>query len=265
MTKQPILLGFRYVGEKVGIPLVVKKHSELTVLATIVDSALATTMQLDDGRRMTRMIYTVRNNRNQFLRLDMPARAEIWSAAVGGSTVTPARDEKGSVLIPLIRSAATAQELTSFPVELVYVETPEKAAPAGGTMHVEFPRVDVEAPTMHVMVNYYAPGEGRYGRPGGLFAPAQSGFSGTLRLVEKFATMATDRAEVVAVEPNKQAQAMQQQFEAKMEAEAKATGASPIRVRLPVEGRLFKLEKILALPKDNLFFDVEYSDWNAAK
>jgi hypothetical protein len=54
---------------------------------------------------------------------------------------------------------------------------------------------------------------------------------------------------------------MQKQFEAKMEAEAKATGATPIRVRLPVDGKLFKLEKILVLPDDVLFVDVEYSNW----
>jgi hypothetical protein len=54
---------------------------------------------------------------------------------------------------------------------------------------------------------------------------------------------------------------MQKQFEVKMDAEAKAAGATPIRVRLPVDGKLFKLEKILALPNDVLFVDVEYSGW----
>ena len=49
MTKQPILLGFRYVGETFGIELTVRKHGEVGVLVTIVDSALATVMQSTTG------------------------------------------------------------------------------------------------------------------------------------------------------------------------------------------------------------------------
>ena len=90
--------------------------------------------------------------------------------------------DKKNVLIPLIRSAVGARELASFPVELVYVETPEKTAPTSGKMHVELPKLNT--PAMHVMANYYAPAEGKYGRPGGLFAAPKGGFTGTLRPVK---------------------------------------------------------------------------------
>ena len=75
--------------------------------------------------------------------------------------------------------------------------------------------------------------------------------------------MATDAAagNVVKVDLPKQAQKMQQQFEQQIEQRAKAAGATPIRVRLPVDGQLFRLEKILALPGDKLFFTVNYSNW----
>ncbi|HUT59486.1 MAG TPA: hypothetical protein VNA25_16675 [Phycisphaerae bacterium] len=263
MTKQPILLGFRYTGEKLSIPLTIKKHGEVGVLTTIVDSALFTMMQLNDGRRMTRVIYTVRNNRNQFLRTQMPAGAEIWSAAVGGETVSPAADEKKNVLIPLIRSTG-ASGMSSFPVELVYVETPDKPAPTTGRLHVELPRLNT--PIMHVMVNYYLPAEGRYQTPGGLFSSAKSGFSGSLRMVSEFASMTTDRGgQPVAAQPQKQAQAMQEQFEAKMEAQARAAGVTPIRVRLPLDGKLYKLEKILALQGDVLFLEVQYRGWRGGR
>ncbi len=264
MTKQPILLGFRYVGETFGIELTVRKHGEVGVLVTIVDSALATVMQLNDGRRMTRILYTVRNNRNQFLRAQMPAGAEIWSASVSGNTVSPAIDQQKNVLIPLVRSAAGEAELASFPVEIVYVETPKETAPAEGKLHVALPRLDT--PAIHVMVDYYAPAEGKYEKSGGLFASPKSGFSGTLSTVDRFAVMAADRAgEVVPVNAPKQAQAMQEQFQTKMENEARAAGVTPIRVRLPIDGKLFKLEKILALPGDDLYFDLEYGGWKAAR
>ena len=264
MTNQPILLGFRYVSDKFSIPLTVKKHGEVSVLVTIVDSAMYTIMQLSDGRRMTRAIYTVRNNRNQFLRVKMPAGADIWSASVGGKTVGPAVDDKKNVLIPLIRSAVGARELASFPVELVYVETPEKTAPASGKMHVELPKLNT--PAMHVMANYYAPAEGKYGQPGGLFAAPKGGFTGTLHQVDKFTSMSADRGgKVVVRDAARRAQRMQKQFNVKMTTEAQAAGVTPIRVRLPINGKIFKLEKILALPGDNLYFDVVYSDWKASE
>jgi len=264
MTKQPILLGFRYVSDKFNIPLTVKKHGEVSVLVTIVDSAMYTIMQLPDGRRMTRAIYTVRNNRNQFLRIKMPAGADIWSASVGGKTVAPAVDQKHNVLVPLIRSASGARELASFPVELVYVETPKKTAPASGKMHVALPQLNT--PAMHVMANYYAPAEGKYGRSGGLFAAPQSGFTGTLHLVKGFTRMSADGGGMVVVrDAAKQAQNMQKQFNVKLATEARTAGVTPIRVRLPINGKVFKLEKILALPGDNLYFDAVYRDWKASE
>ncbi|HPD17502.1 MAG TPA: hypothetical protein PLE19_21405 [Planctomycetota bacterium] len=260
MTKQPILLGFRYVGDTFTIPLTVKRHDEVGVLVTIVDSALFTGMQLNDGRRITKVVYSVRNNRNQFLRLKMPEGATIWSAEVSGNTATPARDDKGNVLIPLIRSASGAQELASFPVDIVYVEAPATAAPKRGSLRVDLPQMD--APTMHVMYNYYLPIEGHYRT----WLLGKSTFAGPLREVEKFAALATGPERIVVPhDAQQQAQQMEEQVQARVEQEAKAAGAEPIRVRLPINGKLFQLEKILSLPSDELWFEVTYRGWEPAK
>jgi len=260
MTKQPVLLAYRYVTDKFTIPLTIKKHGEVSVLITIVDSALFTAMQLEDGRRMTKAVYTVRNNRNQFLRLQMPKGAELWSVEVGGSPVAPAKDDKDNILIPLIRSASSAAELASFPVDLVYVETPATAAPSRGTLRVDLPKCD--APIMHVMTSFYLPSEGAY--KSWLFG--ESGFTGPLRIVKDFASMATGPTrEVVVVDAAKQAVQLEQQAQTRADTQARAAGATPIRVRLPINGRLFRLEKILALPKDELWFEVRYRGWETPK
>ena len=166
MTNQPILLGFRYVGKTFAIPLTISKHGEVPVLVTVADSALFTGMQLNDGRRMTRAVYSIRNNRSQFLRLKMPTGAEIWSVSVAGNTVAPGADTEGNVLIPLIRSKAGSSELTAFPVTIVYVETPQggKAPESGGTLRVQLPVCPRGVPVMHVMYNLYLPPEGKYTR-----------------------------------------------------------------------------------------------------
>ena len=255
MTNQPILLGFRYVADTFALPLTIKKHAEVGVLVTIVDSALFTAMQLEDGRRMTKAVYSVRNNRNQFLRLKLPEDAEIWSAEVSGNTVSPAKDEQGNVLIPLVRSAAGARELAAFPVDLVYVQTPDKPVARRGTVRVDLPTVG--APSMHVMVNYYVPPDARYRKGWG-----RSPFAGPLRHVDDFTALATGpQAEVIRRDAANQVAQMQQQVEAQVDRQARKAGATPIRVRLPINGKLFRFEKILALPGDQLWFSVDYSGW----
>jgi hypothetical protein len=207
---------------------------------------------------MTKVVYSVRNNRNQFLRLSMPPGADVWSASVGGNTVSPAKDDKGQLLIPLIRSAG-ARELTSFPVELVYVETPAKAPPAEGRLRVQMPKTD--APVIHVMFNYYLPAEGDYTVSAGLFSRGL-GFSGPLRVVSEFASLASGTSDTAVMQKSQQqAEELQKQADTKADATAKMAGAQPIRVTLPVQGRLFKLEKVLALPGDELWFEVQYSNW----
>jgi len=254
MTNQPILLAYRYVVDRFSIPLNIKKHGELDVLVTIVDAASFTAMQLGDGRRITRAIYKVRNNRNQFLRMQMPAGAEIWSVSVNGKPASPAKDAAGSVLIPLVRSRARASELASFPVELVYVETPTKAPESRGTLHVDLPGLTV--PLMHVMVTYYLPAEGYY--------PLQynaAAYKGRLRSVKRFAMLAAgDRGRVVRYNANAAPQ-LQQQVDRRYQQEVRAVGAKPIRVQLPINGKQFLFERILVLPGDKLWFEMDYSSW----
>ncbi|MBL7133909.1 MAG: hypothetical protein ISS78_07415 [Phycisphaerae bacterium] len=264
MTNQPILLGFRYVGKTFAIPLTISKHGEVPVLVTVGDSALFTGMQLNDGRRMTKAVYSIRNNRSQFLRLKMPTGAEIWSVSVAGNTVTPGKDAEGNVLIPLVRSRARSSELTAFPVTFVYVETPEgdKAPQASGTLRVELPVCPRDVPVMHAMYNLYLPAEGVYTR-GWSKDPS---ISGPMQVVEGFASLSTSAgAVVVAAKPAAQAAAMQKQFDRRADARLRATGVTPIRVRLPIKGKLFRLQKILALPGDKLYFQVEYRGWKVAK
>ena len=257
MTNQPILLAFRYVEPTFRIPLVVKKHGELAVLVTIVDSELLTGMQLSDGRRITKALFSVRNNRNQFLRLEMPKGAEIWSVAVSGKPVTPARDKDEKVLIPLVRSSGVS-ELASFPVEVVYVETPEGKVGESGTFKVNLPGSDV--PIMHVMYDYYAPAEGNYEKGWGW---GKRGFKGELHTVKEFTrTSTTTRGPVDAAQ---QMQELQVQFDQQMNKAVRTGGGTPMKVELPVTGKNYKLERILVLPKDRLWFEVSYSGWKSTK
>jgi hypothetical protein len=255
MTGQPILLAFRYVADTFNIPLAIKKHEDVNVLVTIVDSAVITTMQTLDGRRITKAVYNVRNNRQQFLRLAMPKGVDIWSASVSGRSIRPAKDEQERILIPLVRSEGASSGLAAFPVELVYVEKTDAAAkvPPSGTLHIELPRAS--EPATHLMVNLYLPKEGKYTKGWG----NEPAIEGPLTVVREFRRL-TGAMDQPPVDAQATANVLQQAAQAQVEAATTAAGATPIRVNLPLDGQLFRLEKILVLDEP-LFIDVQYSGW----
>ncbi|MEM7393786.1 MAG: hypothetical protein AAF492_15705, partial [Verrucomicrobiota bacterium] len=242
MTTQPILLAYRYVVPDFGVSLSISKHPDVDVLLTVVDRAYLTMMMTRDGRRITKALFNVRNNRNQFLRLHLPEGAEIWSASVAGKTTQPAKDAEGRLLLPLVRSQGHGG-LSAFPVELVYVETGEAPDERGrGSVKVSLP--ELSEPITHLMVDLYVPEDGRY-----------RDFDGTLRKVEAFTPVG---AQSPAVDIAGQVTALQQQFVAQNAVAIQAAGASPIEVQLPVSGEVFHLEKILVI-KGAQWFSFNYT------
>ena len=242
MTSQPILLAYRYVDPEFQVGLKISKHEDVDVLLTVVDRAHFTVMQTFDGRRITRAIYNVRNNRNQFLRLMMPTDAAIWSATVAGRATQPARDTEGRVLLPLVRSEGSSG-MSAFPVELVYAETGVPPDAKGrGTARVDLPTCS--EPIMHIMVDLHVPEEGRYRE-----------FEGTLREVEHFTALA---GVPLAQRGGEVAQQLQQVFVQREQAKVTSAGATPIEVQLPVSGEVYHLEKILVVEGEQ-WFSYEYS------
>ena len=70
---------------------------------------------------------------------------------------------------------------------------------------------------------------------------------------------------VVPVDAAGNAAMLQQRMDVQVAQRAKAAGATPIRVKLSVNGKLYRLEKILALRNDKLYFEIQYSGWKASR
>ena len=231
MTSQPVLLAYRYVVPDFNVGLEIQKHADSDILLTILDRAHFTVMQTHDGKRITRAIYNVRNNRNQFLRLELPEGAELWSASVAGRSAQPTEDEQGRVLLPLIRSQGRGG-MSAFPVEIVYAEEGTKPDDRGaGVARVGLPASS--QPIMHLMVSLYLPTEGKYDR-----------FDGTLRSVKQFTKVG---GQAVTVNNMGNLQAIQKMLAQKV---VPASGAGPMEVQLPVSGKPYLMEKILVVKDD---------------
>ena len=231
-TRWPILLGYRYGKDGWKIPLEIRQHDDVDMLVTIIDHAAATTVMTADGRRMTSVVFSMRNNRAQFLRLEMPKGSTPWSTFVGGQAVKPARADDGRLLIPLARSQATGGDLARFGVEIVYVEDGTPPSEAGvGTFTANLPRADV--PATAVAWTVYIPHAAKIGK---------NSFTGTLRKVDWFTPITVEGA--TAYDASME---VQQQANAVMASDAMGAGVQPVRVTLPLDGQALYFEKLLVM------------------
>jgi hypothetical protein len=232
-TAQPVLLGFKYLGTSATIPLSASEHEEVDVLVTLLDSADATTMFTPDGRRLTSVTYQVRNNRRQFLRLTLPANAQLWSASVAGKAVQPARSAEGALLVPLVRSQAQGGALAAFDVQVVYVESGKASSGGRGKFEGELPRAD--APTTWLGWSVYVPPKGKV---------RKHSYDGSVRHVD-YLNRPAPAAQVYAMpDQNANVQLSAQSF---VQTGGMGDGAAPVQVTMPLDGTPVYFEKVLAL------------------
>lgn len=244
-TDYPVLLAWKARGGDVSIPLEVRSHPDVDMLVTLLDTAVADTLVTPDGRRMTRVRYAVRNNRNQFLRLAMPTGAEIWSAAVAGRGVKVAKGDDGGVLVPLVRSDAAGGALTAFLVELIYVEEGAALEDGRGELKVDLPRAS--APISQLQWSVWFPQDAKVKR---------GSFEGTVEHVPYFSTAPQLPQEAVAADVAQQVGVSAQRQD---EAGALGQGVEPVRVDLPLTGQVQAFEKMLVLDEP-LWVSFDYAN-----
>jgi hypothetical protein len=135
-------LAYRYAKPGAQLALDVRRFDDAAVLEALVDSANFTSVVAGDGQMMTEMSLSVRNNGRQFLEVELPAGAQVWSVFVGGQPVRPSvRD--GILLLPIQSSDDAAMT-----VELTYVGT-NVFPKARGEVGFASPKFDVPLKNAH--------------------------------------------------------------------------------------------------------------------
>ncbi len=148
----PLLYAFRYVRHPYSATITVKRHEEMPVLNAAIDIINLVTIFTNDGKSVTRIIYELRNNKKQYVKIDLPEKAKVWSAYLDDRPVKPTRNNKGQVLVPLKKSGA--QKRVSFTVELIYY-APINKMEDEGTHLVKLPRADI--PASELLLSLYLP------------------------------------------------------------------------------------------------------------
>jgi hypothetical protein len=250
ITDQPLILGYKYLGSRPKVELATGTHAEVDVLVTLLDQTQARTMWTREGRRLTSVTYQVRNNRRQFLRIALPKGAELWSASVGSKGVQPARAKDGRVMVPLLRSQESGGVLSSFVVEVVYIESGTPVDRSGrGRFAAKLPVPDV--PSTYVAWTVYSPQGARVGR---------FSHDGSLRHVKYLSNpIPAVPTQYVETPANVPADAEKQQAQNIPDAAstppatggaAMGQGAAPVMVNLPLTGVATHYEKLLALGEE---------------
>lgn len=150
----PVVRAFRYAGPRAGARIALARHPEKALAAGGADVLRATSVVTGDGRLMTDLSFTLRNNLQQYLALELPEGAEVRSAVLEGDPIKPSRDAEGRVLVPLRRSSSGPAGLQPFRVQLVY-ESAVGELGAIGRRHLALPRLLV--PVASVEWSIYVP------------------------------------------------------------------------------------------------------------
>lgn len=138
---------FNFTGHtQNSLTLTVSRPKSIEQRSATIDTAEAMSVLNEEGWLLTRLVYEVKNNSEQFLKVQLPSiasrPAELWSSEVAGMAVKAGYDaERGVFNIPIIRSPLVEKQAQSFPVELIYAIRLESALAPVTKVKIELPRV----------------------------------------------------------------------------------------------------------------------------
>lgn len=133
---------FRYhrqATENPRLSLEWTRFPDSSVLAAIAERAVITTLVTTEGRSLTEVRLTVRNQAQPFLKIELPSGASIATAEVAGEKVKPV-DAPDGHRVPLLR--AGFRPIGSYEVSFVYMDSGAPFAKKGGS-DITLPKMDV--------------------------------------------------------------------------------------------------------------------------
>lgn len=138
----PPQAAFRYhkqPGETPTLALEWVRFPDGSVLAAVAESAVVTTLVTSEGKSLTEVKLTVKNQAQPFLKVALPVGASILSAEVGGERVKPVQGPDGN-RVPLLRPGFHPTD--SYTVSFVFMHSGAPFAKKGGA-DLSLPSMDI--------------------------------------------------------------------------------------------------------------------------
>jgi len=129
----------RQPNETPSLSLQWTRFPDSSVLAAVAESAVVTTLVTSEGRSLTEVKLTVKNQAQPFLKVALPAGASILSADVGGERVKPVQGPDGN-RVPLLRPGY--RPTGPYDVSFVFMHSGAPFAKKGGS-ELSLPSMDV--------------------------------------------------------------------------------------------------------------------------
>ncbi|HUJ30978.1 MAG TPA: carboxypeptidase-like regulatory domain-containing protein [Candidatus Acidoferrum sp.] len=142
LARFPLQAAFRYHRQPTETPSLAlgwTRFPDSGVLAAVVEHATVTTLVTSEGRSLTEVQLTVRNQAQPFLKVELPAGASILSAEVAGEKVKPVEGPDGN-RVPLLRTGFRPTD--AYTVSFVFVHSGAPFAKKGGS-ELSLPKMDV--------------------------------------------------------------------------------------------------------------------------
>jgi len=142
LARFPLQAAFRYnrrPGDTPKLELSWTQFPDTNVLSAIAERATITTLTNIEGKALTEVSLRVRNHAQPFVRVELPAGAQILSAEVEGQRVKPVVGTDGS-RVPLLRTGLNSSE--AYSVSFVYLTSGDRFAKSG-LYGMSLPKLDI--------------------------------------------------------------------------------------------------------------------------
>jgi hypothetical protein len=141
LARFPLQAAFRYHKQPTETPRLALewvRFPDSSVLAAVAERAVVTTLVTSEGKSLTEVTMTIKNQAQPFLKVDLPAGA-ILSADVAGEKVKPVQGADGS-RVPLLRPGFRPTD--SYTVSFVFMHSGAPFAKKGDSQ-LSLPKMDV--------------------------------------------------------------------------------------------------------------------------
>jgi hypothetical protein len=135
----------RQPNEEPTLTLAWTRFPDTSVLAAIAEKATVTTLVTSEGKTLTEVKLTIKNQAQPFLKVALPAGFSILSADVAGEKVKPVEGTDGS-RVPLLRNGFRPNG--PYEVSFVFMHSGAPFAKKGGS-ELSLPKMDIPINMLH--------------------------------------------------------------------------------------------------------------------
>src|SRR6266568_5183658 len=142
LVRFPLQAAFRYnrrAGDAPKLKLEWTQFPDSPVLSAVAERATITTLTNVEGKSLTEVTLRVRNHSQAFVKVDLPAGAQLLSAEVEGERVRPVTGDDGN-RVPLLRPGLNASG--AYTVSFVYLSPGTRFA-KNGAYEMTLPKLDI--------------------------------------------------------------------------------------------------------------------------